>query len=190
MMCELMIRASGHLWARLQFQHPGSPSFSSKIFIFNHSEQLCASQKFTRTGKYSVQTVTFIKKYSGLKDLTLSQLGTTIAGFSAGRVRTLPPPPHTHSPGGYPSLLARKIKYIPYFTVISVKIGHFKHQNIKLWNFFLMKEDPQTPPTPFVPPPPLKHFWRKPCIVSYFHPLQVVDRGSETQVQVGENLKW
>ena len=26
--------------------------------------------------------------------------------------------------------------------------------------------------------------------MSYFHPLEVVDRGSETQLQVGENLNY
>ena len=42
-------------------------------------------------------------------------------------------PPHSSPQGGViPPCWKEKLKYIPYFTVISVQIGHFKHQNLKL----------------------------------------------------------
>ena len=43
-------------------------------------------------------------------------------------------------------------KYFPYFTFISVKIGHFKHQNLKTLIFFLLGGEPPDPP-PLLDPP-------------------------------------
>ena len=63
------------------------------------------------------------------------------------------PPPHSAPQGGIsPPCWQEKLKYFQYFTVISVKIGHFKHQNLKTPIFFLLGEDPQTP-HPFWTPP-------------------------------------
>ena len=41
-------------------------------------------------------------------------------------------PPHSAPQGGIsPPCWQKKLKYFSYFTVISVKIDHFKHQNLK-----------------------------------------------------------
>ena len=50
-------------------------------------------------------------------------------------VRTPPPPLSTT--GGYPPYWQRKWKYLPDFAVISVIIGHFKHWNLKIWEYFI-----------------------------------------------------
>ena len=70
--------------------------------------------------------------------------------------------------GGSLSTTCRQenLKYFPYFTVISVEIGHFEHQNLKTLIFFLLGEYPQggvpPDPAPVLDPPPLKHSRRKP----------------------------
>ena len=76
-----------------------------------------------------------------------------------------------------PSLLAKakKMTYIPDFAVISVKIGHFKHTDLKL--FFRS----QPPP----PPPPLKQFWRKPWIE-----LFIVFLGWQEKANEERRLTW
>ena len=58
-----------------------------------------------------------------------------------------PDPTHSAPQGGgglSPPCWQEKIKYFLYFTVISVKIGHFKHQNLKT-RFFFSWGGPQTP---------------------------------------------
>ena len=50
-----------------------------------------------------------------------------------------------------PPCWQEKFKYFPHFTVISVKMGHFKHQNLKTLIFFSWGRTPR-PPTPFGPP--------------------------------------
>ena len=61
-------------------------------------------------------------------------------------------PPTQHHRGGFPPppLMAKKI-YIPYFAVIPVKIGHFKHLNWKNVISFSHGRGPPDPP-PFGPP--------------------------------------
>ena len=93
-----------------------------------------------------------------------------VAGFPPGGG---PYPPTQHCRGGIsPPCWQKILKYFPYFTVISVKIDHFKYQNLKTLIFFLLGECSQTP-HPFWTPP-LKHFWRKPCVdvASYYHHVQ------------------
>ena len=50
-----------------------------------------------------------------------------------------------------PPCWPEKLKYFPYFTVISVKMGHFKHQNFKTLIFSSWGRTPR-PPAPFGPP--------------------------------------
>ena len=82
-------------------------------------------------------------------------------GGGPGGVRT--PSPTQHHKGDIPPCWQEKLKYIPYFTVISVQIGHFKHQNLKLWKCFSPGGGPPDP-TPLLDPAPLKLSWRKPCV--------------------------
>ena len=72
-----------------------------------------------------------------------------LSGFPPMGVRT--PPLSTTGGGISPPCWQEKLKYFLYFTVISGKIGHFKHQNLKTLIFFSPGGVPR-PPTPFGPP--------------------------------------
>ena len=87
-----------------------------------------------------------------------------IPGFLPGGVWGGPDPLRQHYRGGYPlpPCWSEKLKYFPYFTVISVKMGHFKHPNFKTLLSSYWGRTPR-PPRPFWTPP-LKHLCRKPWI--------------------------
>ena len=61
------------------------------------------------------------------------------------------PPPLSTTGGDIPPCWQKKLKYFLYFTVISVKIDHFKHQNLKTLIFLSWGSAPR-PLTPFQPP--------------------------------------
>ena len=66
-----------------------------------------------------------------------------------GGVRT----PHSAPQGVIsPPCWQENFKKNPYFTVVSVKIGHFEHQNLKTLDFFLLGEYPPDPPPVLDPP--------------------------------------
>ena len=67
-------------------------------------------------------------------------------GGGGGGGGGLDPPTQLHPP-----CWQEKLKYSPYFTVISVKIGHFKHQHLKTL-FFSPGGGPPGPPSLLEPP--------------------------------------
>ena len=54
-----------------------------------------------------------------------------VSGFPPGESPGGPDPPLSTTGGISPPCWQKKLKYFPYFTVISEKIDHFKHQNLK-----------------------------------------------------------
>ena len=117
-------------------------------------------QTFNRQVSWKLFTTKYKALYLPLIDcqIYLNKMGVKLlcprtskywAGFPPGGVRT----PHSAPQGEIsPPCGQEKLKYILYFTVISVKIGHFNHQYLKL-NFFLRGGGGRTlrPPTPFGP---------------------------------------
>ena len=81
-----------------------------------------------------------------------SHIPMLLAGFLPGGVRGVQTLPLSTTGGGGlnpPCCWQRKWEYIPDFAVISAKIGHFKHSNLKKKN--LLGEATRRP-TPFGPP--------------------------------------